>query len=72
MTAPTQMAIRRRVVDEMLDRLARGASCTVRLQQYQDVLLRTSGKMLLNGTTMNVIGKKLGPGVYVVSLKEAP
>lgn len=46
------------------------ANTTMTTKQLREILLQTDGRLLANGTYWDIVSKKIGPGIYRVSLKE--
>jgi hypothetical protein len=46
------------------------AHTTMTTRQLRDVLLESDGRILANGDFWEIVSKRIGPGVYRVSLKQ--
>jgi len=56
--------------DWAIERLVGGKHAVVTTRTYQDVLLRTEGKLTRGGTVLHVHGRRIGPGIYRLELLE--
>jgi len=70
MKARNTRELRQQLVEKIIEQLLAGWEPTVRLQQYQDVVLRTDGRLFKDRSWRSIVGRKLAPGVYKLELRD--